>query len=309
MTALLVHRVAFPAMGSTVELTLIGGDARAAADARALAVTLAAEWDATFSRFRPDSELMRHNTGILRASDLSPRLASAVALALAARTATHGLFDPTILSALLDLGYDRTFDEVGAGGVGRGEWGMGAGVEQSHYSPFPMPHALDLGGIAKGLYADELAARLARWAGGCVSAGGDLRVWGVAPDGSPWRVGVEDPDRPERDLAVLELHAGGVATSGTNRRSWQRDGRAVHHLVDPRTGQPAASGLRAVTVVATNATQAEVWSTAVFVGGLVDDVVELALAEVELVVAVPVADTVRLLRRENGAADADGRAA
>lgn len=109
--------------------------------------------------------------------------------------------------------------------------------------------------------------------------GGDLRVAGQPPGteagatpgaqsgAAGWGVGVENPFG-EQLAAVLSLHDGGVATSSRLRRRWIGPGQAPsHHLIDPRTGLPAASGLAAVTVVAATAWQAEMLTKAVFLAG------------------------------------------
>lgn len=133
----------------------------------------------------------------------------------------------------------------------------------------------DPGGIGKGLAADLVTAELlaAGAAGACVNLGGDLRVAGRAPGapaepGAPgWGVGVENPFGRQL-AAVLSLHDGGVATSSRLRRRWTGPGQAPsHHLIDPRTGLPAASGLASVTVVAASAWQAEWLTKAAFLAG------------------------------------------
>lgn len=271
-----VHTHQFPAMGSTIELTLVGGDSHAAQRAFAHAAELAAEWEATFSRFRQTSELSQLNAHSGERVQVSPRLLHGVRAALQARAATCGLFDPTVLPALLAAGYDRSFEHLA-------DLPRDIDVPQPRLAPLrnaqielspalrtvrlPAGVMLDLGGIAKGLYADTLAGHLAGWPGGVVSAGGDLRLWGVPPSGDAWQVGIEDPSDPARDIALLSVEAGAVATSGDNRRHWQVGGQRQHHLIDPRTGLPAFSGVRSVTVLAPTAEAAEVVATALFVGG------------------------------------------
>lgn len=274
------YRHRFPAMGTTVELVLVGGATGEALAAFALAEVLAAEWDHTFSRFRPDSELSRLNAGAGQPVAVSERMFGALELALAGADATGGLFDPTVHDALVALGYDRTFAAIVPD----------AGAESP---PVPVPGAagivlerrtrtvqltpgtkIDLGGVAKGMYADEITRQLAGWAGGAVSAGGDLAVWGLPPSGERWVVGVEDPADPARDVRTIEVSTGGVATSGINRRWWRRDGQIVHHLIDPRTSRPARSHLLAVTAVGTSASTAEIAATALFIGGWSEESLE-----------------------------------
>jgi thiamine biosynthesis lipoprotein len=102
-----------------------------------------------------------------------------------------------------------------------------------------------------------------------IEAGGDIVAGGGAP--VPWRIGVEDPlgeDAGAEPVAVMELDRGAVATSSVRVRHWRSpDGLPVHHLLDPRTRQPARTGLLAVTVVAADPAWAEVWTKALFLAG------------------------------------------
>ena len=128
---------------------------------------------------------------------------------------------------------------------------------------------IDLGGIGKGLTLRWTAARLA--ANGAtdflLEAGGDLVAMGRSPDGGPWRLGIEDPGGGDGPLAVIVVSGLAVATSSTRVHRWTTDGRSVHHLLDPRTGEPADGGLAAVTVASRDPAWAEVWSKVLFLGG------------------------------------------
>ena len=311
-----MHTHAFNAMGSTVELVLVGGTRRSATVAFAKAEALAEKWERTFSRFRPESELSRLNraVGPFRPSRL---LFDGVEAAVSAARATDGLFDPTILPAILSLGYDRPYERILAAG------GEVAGTICETDSPpcgrwrdivldrsrktitMPDDVRLDLGGIAKGLYADRLADTLSRWKGGMVSAGGDMHLWGRSPDGESWIVGIEDPDRPGEDIAWFEATGGGVATSGTNRRHWRLAGDEVHHLIDPKTARPVEGDLWAVTAVAGSATDAEVAATALFVAGGIPDVSSWLSSTMTLAAGVDRAGQVRMLyQRLEGLHDA-----
>ena len=103
-----------------------------------------------------------------------------------------------------------------------------------------------------------------------VEAGGDCHLGGRGPDGDGWSVAVEDPFGSEQPAAVLRLADVACATSSLRLRRWQVEGRDVHHLVDPRTGEPGRSGLVAVTVVGVDAALAEVWSKALLLAGPVE---------------------------------------
>ena len=99
-----------------------------------------------------------------------------------------------------------------------------------------------------------------------VNLGGDLRALGAAPEPHGWVVAVDDP-LDTGATGTLSLTEGAIATSTRLRRAWQRDGSALHHLIDPRTGRPATSGLVSVTVVTGEAWRAEVLAKAAFIAG------------------------------------------
>jgi len=128
---------------------------------------------------------------------------------------------------------------------------------------------LDLGGVGKGRTADVVAGRMITDGaeGACVNLGGDVRVVGRAPDDDGWVVAIDDPFRPDVELTRVVLVEGAVTTSARTNRHWPRPGGEAHHLIDPSTGQPARGGLASVTVLAAEASWAEVLSKAAFVAG------------------------------------------
>jgi thiamine biosynthesis lipoprotein len=134
--------------------------------------------------------------------------------------------------------------------------------------------AIDLGAIAKGYAADEAAAVLA--AKGVKTAlidlGGNIVTLGRKPDGSPWRIGLQDPDPSVprgTHIGIIEFEGGrSVVTSGTYERYFVRAGVRYHHLLDTATGSPVANGLSAVTIFTTRSIAADGWSTLVFTSGL-----------------------------------------
>ena len=128
---------------------------------------------------------------------------------------------------------------------------------------------VDLGGIGKGLSLRWAAEDLDRLglADFLLEAGGDLVARGLDSTGEPWLIGIEDPTETIDHLAVIAVTDDAVATSSIRVHRWSRDGRIVHHLLDPRTGEPAAGGLLSVTVAGPDPAWAEVWSKVLFVGG------------------------------------------
>jgi thiamine biosynthesis lipoprotein len=271
----------FRAMGTDVEVLALGADDAAMATIGALAADALEVREARWSRFRPTSELCRLNDAGGAPVVVSPDTFELIERAVDAWRDTGGRYDPTVLAALEAAGYDRDFDRVartGAGVPGDAPSVPGCdAVELDHLvSAIRLPRgvALDLGGIGKGYAADAVSAELLDAGipgvqGVLVNLGGDLRARGAAPEPHGWVVAVDDPLGTGR-TGLLALAGGAVATSTRLRRAWERGGRPLHHLIDPRTGAPAESGLASVTVIAGVAWRAEVLAKAAFVAGRAD---------------------------------------
>ena len=251
----------FRAMGTDIEILLDAEPGERAEGALDRAEAEFERLEQVMSRFRDDSELSRLNRdGMITGASVD--LVRVVRMALEAREATGGRFDPTVHDAVIAAGYDRTFDAVepdaSAGAIGtRHRCGGRVAIDGLTIELQPGVR-LDLGGIGKGYAADRVADVLAVVGPCLVNAGGDLAV-----RGGSWPVGVTDD-------VTLELTRGGLATSGRDRRTWIRDGEVRHHLIDPATGRPAMDTPLRVTVVAGSAAAAEVAATTVFLGGVVD---------------------------------------
>jgi thiamine biosynthesis lipoprotein len=244
--------------------------------ARALTTARLADVDRACSRFRPDSELARLTTGAW--TGVSPQLADLLATALRAARLTDGDVDPTVGGSMTALGYDRDVRLLPAGdgvvvAVPAPGWAAVELDRQGGRVRVPPGVQLDLGATAKAWTADAAAADVVRATGaGClVSLGGDVAVAGPPPPGG-WRIRVEDvtgdPDAPPSGpCTTVTITDGGLATSSTRARRWQRGGRWLHHLLDPRTGLPAAPAWRTVSVAAGSCVDANTVSTAAIVRG------------------------------------------
>jgi thiamine biosynthesis lipoprotein len=209
------------------------------------------------TRFSPDSELARLNALSGRWLDVSPELEALLQASLEAFATSGGLVHIGVLPALLAAGYTRDFAA-----------GQTYPTGATAIAP-PLPEmlevapgrarlragtAIDLGGIAKGWLADRAVERIGPNA--LANFAGDLRARGPGPDGAGWPVGFGGTT-----VLLKEL---GAATSGTERRRW---GPALHHLIDPRTGRPAETDLREVSVLAASGAEAEVLAkTALLLG-------------------------------------------
>jgi FAD:protein FMN transferase len=207
-------------MGMPISLAMRGRHATDATGAAAWddAVAVLHEVDRVFSTYRPDSVVSRLGRGELTPADCPPEVAEVLALGARAEQESEGAF------------------AVRRDGV------------------------LDPTGVVKGWAVERAAAPLRALADTdfSLSAGGDLLCRTLDPDGAPWRIGIEDPRDPRRVLAVVPVHTGAVATSGTAHRG--------QHLVDARTGR-APEGVASVTVLADSLTWADIDATAAYAHG------------------------------------------
>jgi thiamine biosynthesis lipoprotein len=234
--------------------------------------------DLACSRFRPDSELVRVNNAHGERVAVGPLLLEALRVAVAAARSSGGLVDPTVGRSLRMAGYDATFRIVAArdGSTFRAEFGAVPGWqnidldEDAATVRVPAGVELDLGATAKALACDRAVAAAAAVAGGTlVGLGGDIAVSGESPAGG-WAVKIADDHAAplEAPGPTVALAAGGLATSSTTVRRWYSGETELHHLVDPRTGRPAESRWRTVSVAAASCVDANIASTASF---MVDD--------------------------------------
>ena len=218
-------------MGMPVSIHVRGADVDgpqvAAAVAEAYAVLR--EMDAIFSTYRDDSELLRLRREELPLAAASPRMREALAIGEEAERVTGGAFTTMLPTAEGDLAFDPT-------------------------------------GLVKGWAVDLAREPLAKVPGisFCINAGGDILVGAhptmprEGPDAIVWRVGIEDPRDRTRIANTLPLTHGAVATSGTAARG--------AHLYDPTTGEQVGRE-GSVTVVGPELVWADIWATALFVGG------------------------------------------
>lgn len=234
--------------------------------------------DRACSRFRPDSELRRlerdsHGRPVM----VSPLLFELLEVACVVAVQTAGVVDPTIGAALVELGYDRDFDRLpvdaspssGPPAPAPGWWRILLDPSNTTVS-VPAGIQVDLGASAKAFAADRSARRIADslGCGTLVNLGGDVAVAGPAPSWG-WSIGIAPECRTPIDRVdqVVSLASGGLATSGTTARAWVRQGRRVHHIIDPWTGDAAAAVWSLVSATASTCVEANAWTTAAVVWG------------------------------------------
>ncbi len=266
----------FGAMGSDCTLTITVDDRSLGDRLASRAEALVRQLESLWTRFRADSELMVLNDHAGEDWGVSPDTFALIGAAIHAHQITNGIFDPTLLDALIAAGYNRSFEQLGSGLIAAAPLGRGASpvnaIEldaERNFVTLPVGVHLDLGGIAKGRAADLVAQLLENGGaiGACVDLGGDIAVFGDRIDDQRWAIAVDDPAQPGVDLAVLVLDRGAVATSSRVKRQWQTSEGSAHHLVDPRTGRPAVTDLLAVSVVAADAMWAEVYAKGALIAG------------------------------------------
>jgi thiamine biosynthesis lipoprotein len=270
----MLHRLAFHAMGSQM-LAVLEQESEQTPSVLNCVPDWFEEWEAVLSRFRPESELSRLNAISGQPVQVSQTLWDVFQVAIATETATAGLVTPTVLDAVVQAGYDRSFEVlpqaqfqpvsqmlVEVNPLAEVTWD-----EASHMIYLPEGVHLDLGGVAKGWAAHQAMLRLSAHGPSLVDAGGDIAISGPQITGEPWLVGVAEPFNPAEEFAVLHVGACGVATSGKDRRRWTQGDKLHHHLIDPRTGQSAETDVLTATVVATTVMEAEAAAKAIFILG------------------------------------------
>ena len=235
----------FEALGTNCSLFAVGASHRALLEGEFWVRRLGAR----LTRFSPDSELSRFNASAGRWQEISPELESLLRESMRAYETSSGLVNVAVLRSMEAVGYTRPLSEGRPVATAlracpppalTGVLAVRPGAARLESSA-----GIDLGGIAKGWMADRLLGALGPNA--VANLGGDLSACGLGPDGVGWPVGLGG--------STVLLRDQGAATSSMRRRSW---GGEHHHLIDPRTGLPARTGLEEVSVVATSGVEAEV---------------------------------------------------
>ncbi len=234
-----------------------------------------------FTRFKETSELSALNRSAGNWFSASSEMMELMTTAMHCHKATGGLFDPSVLPYLEAAGYTQSMDQL---------WLLGPNQQSEHYphkgtSPFtaveidktknrirlPKDMKIDLGGIAKGWIAEKAAKLMAVHSPVCAAnAGGDMFLIGHPRGQQNWEIILEDPRNPTQDLMILLIEKGAVATSSVTKRVWHQGEVKRHHLIDPRSGQPAEAMWLSVTVFAPNAALAETFAKSILIAGPIE---------------------------------------
>ena len=258
------------AMDTYMTVTAYGEPAQEAVDA---AVSEIQRLDALLSIGESGSEIsMLNDSGTARVSDDTGVM---IDKALELYRDTGGAFDLTILPLMETWGFtDEAYrvpseeelktvlQKIGADQL---TWDKDSGT-----IALGEGQKMDLGGIAKGYTSSRIMEIFEQYGvtSGMVSLGGNVHLLGTKPDGTAWRVGIQDPENSAGMLGILETQDCAVITSGGYERYFEQDGKRYHHILDPTTGKPADSGITSVTIVSEDGTLADGLSTALFVMGV-----------------------------------------
>lgn len=255
------------AMDTVMSLTAYGPNAQKALTAAEAEIN---RLDALLSISSETGDIYRVNQS--GSGDLSEDSQSLLSSALEYYKETNGIFDCTIEPVMEAWGFttqnyrvpeqselDDLLSRVDASCVS---------LTGSHVT-LPEDVRLDLGGIAKGFTSARVMKVFAEngVTSGIISLGGNVQTLGRKPDGSLWRVGVQDPVDQNSMFAVVEVADEAVITSGAYQRYFEQDGVHYHHIIDPRTGYPANNGLISVTIISPDGTLADALSTSLFIMG------------------------------------------
>ena len=254
-------------MDTVMSLTAYGSHAREALDSASAEIQ---RLDKLFSISSETGDIYRVNRD--GEGDLSEDTRSLLASALEYGKDTNGIFDCTIEPVMEAWGFTtknyripsdselaELLSHVDASTV----------TLSGNHVTLPEDVKLDLGGIAKGFTSARVMEvfKNSGVTSGIISLGGNVQTLGTKPDEKLWRVGIQDPNDLNAMFAVVEVSDEAVITSGAYQRYFEENGVHYHHIIDPRTGYPAESGLTSVTIISPDGTLADALSTSLFIMG------------------------------------------
>jgi len=265
-------------MGSSYHVTAVRQPHQAnAAGLQPLLEQRLAQLDLIFSQYRPDSELSRINNDHKKHKVLlSQELAQVLAASLEIGRASGGALDVTLGPVINLWGFGK---DAGSGhrpdpqalALARARSGLDKVRLQGREAEFLHPELeLNFNAIAPGFAADDLSELLIalEYTGFLVDIGGELRAYGTKLDGSPWVLGIEQPDPEGRKVyKKVALSNNALATSGDYRNFFEEQGQRYQHSLNPKTGEPVTHRLASVSVVHGSAMMADGWATALMVLG------------------------------------------
>lgn len=269
-----VVRRAMPVMGTIAQLAVVSRDERHAHAAIDAAMAELLWVERTMTRFTDHSDIGRANLAAARdAVVVSADTAFVTREGLRWASALDGRYDPAA-GAIVNLWdvrhrHEPPADEQVAELAGR-RFHRAVEVGTNGRAPVLRYHdddvRLDLGSVAKGYGVDRAVLALRRHGieKAIVVAGGDLYALGTSPDDEPWTIGIQSPTDERAMAGTLRIADRAVATSGTYRQFFRHGGHTYHHIMDPVTAQPRATGMQSLTIMADSVMHADAATTALF---------------------------------------------
>lgn len=272
-----VFQLKFRAMGTDCSMVYRAASWASADRFREQVLRWLAQFEETYSRFRPDSLISRINAAAgVAPVKIDAETESIFSLCDWFHWTTHGVFDPTTLPLLRLWDYHKAQPVLPPGEqVDRARALLGWRRVQREPGSIYLPEpgmAIDLGGIGKEYAVDRVMSQALQYGlqDVLVDFGHDVRVHGQPPEGGAWRIGLEKADDPGQCWGGVAVTDRSVCTTGDYLRNVVVDGRVYGHVVDPRTGYPVSHGVRSTCVIAPTCTEAGMLSTASFIMGPVD---------------------------------------
>ncbi len=224
------------------------------------------KFEQQFSRFIPSSELCFFNKNSGTKQNISIDFRNLLLVAKRISQETQGTYNPFILPALQRSGYKKSF-VVGAENDTHDDYSDGSVVDINkleigdNWARIPFKTALDLGGIGKGYLADSLASSIDdQLKGYIINLGGDIVTYGTNQQNKNWEITIQDANS-EEDKSIghvkMPLDKFSISSSGTFKKKGINNGKAWHHLIDPKTLKPASSDIKLITVISKNAVNSD----------------------------------------------------
>lgn len=243
----------------------------------------AENFERRFSRFLAGSELNALNNSSGNYFQSSREMIELMLAAKKAHELTNGIFDPTVISSLEAIGYDKDFDiiknensksfnpeTIKAAWAGQPKFADVLIDNEKNTIKLPKGARLDFGGIAKGFFVDTMAKEFGKkYENFWISAGGDIFLKGRDKNGKNWELGVQNPLRHDQDILTVKCDVAGsaVATSGTTKRGGGKEKFLWHHLIDPRAGLPANTDILAATAITDSVWLADISAKTIIISG------------------------------------------
>lgn len=261
------------AMDTIMSIKAYGANAQNALEAAESEIILL---ENLFSATIPGSDISNINASPTSANAVSAETMELLESAIAISEATEGALDVTVYPLIKAYGFPTgqyavpNDDEISELLTHVGYRGIALGADALTVTLKDAGMALDLGAVAKGYTSNRLAQLLKERgiSSALITLGGNVHALGSKPDGSLWRVAVQDPADSSGIVGVLSVSDMAVITSGAYQRFFEIDGEIIHHIIDPSTGRPAGSGLASVTIIAADGVLADGLSTSLFIMGL-----------------------------------------